>query len=97
VSISLMIDKKAKRYVFYISFSQFLNPSTLLNSAMCLRIFGEDITIFGKEEAEKRRKNGPSLAEGAVDAVAEDAKKENSAEEVEVEEDERDDEPDGVN
>jgi len=53
VSIALMLDKKSKRFVRKSLLTKISNTGS--GSALSLRVFGEDITIFGKEMHEKQK------------------------------------------
>ena len=54
VSVTLMLEKRAKRYVQTEGMVSVYLIVGLYCSALSLRIFGEDITLAGKEGAEKR-------------------------------------------
>lgn len=64
VSVTLMLEKKAKRYVLHET-SAHISSLTTIDSALSLRIFGEDITVAGREEARKK-------SEAVVGAAPED-------------------------
>lgn len=55
VSVTLMIDKKAKRCVWLRVCSVVHHSHLLSRSALSLRLFGEDVTIAAREVGKKKR------------------------------------------
>jgi multisite-specific tRNA:(cytosine-C5)-methyltransferase len=79
VSVTLMLDKKAKRYVKWLA-SIVPPASQTHHSALSLRLFGEDITTAGREAKESKNRDtkpavaGPSNVVDALEQVEEETR-----------------------
>jgi multisite-specific tRNA:(cytosine-C5)-methyltransferase len=80
VSLTLMIDKKAKRYV---AEQDVLKVTTdrIVHSALSLRLFGEDVTIAAREAAvyKKSGQPAPNAIDNQIDGVIPEADIEESS------------------